>query len=494
MRSLARCSVLVLLLQAATSLAAGLGPVFNVNSVADLPDAAYDGICNTGGICNGVPCCTLRAAVMEANYSGSPYPVTINLPAGTYLLTRAIGSPDDATNGDLDIIGLSGVQIVGAGPDLSIIDANHIDRAIHINTPADVTLSDLRIQGGRPPATANGGGNPRASGAAGGGIYNEGGALTLLRCLVRDNATIAADSGGSGGGINSQGGSLTLTESVVRINTVAPGSNGGGILANGTATKISRSTVNLNSAASGAGIYQYNGSLAIVNSTISQNAASYSGGGFYAIFISNVALNNVTVALNTAGGSYPAGSEAAFDDSTVTFSNSILDNGDLRCNASSLTSNGHNYFGSQGSCTITGAFLDAFYDLNLGPVGLWGGTTVTHPLLAGSAAINAGSPPSMANPFGCYDLDGSPLATDQRGVTRKIGAACDLGAFEVEPIGDANGDGVVNVADVFYLINFLFAGGPVPKGRANVDGVSGITVSDVFYLINFLFAGGQPPV
>jgi virginiamycin B lyase len=29
--------------------------------------------------------------------------------------------------------------------------------------------------------------------------------------------------------------------------------------------------------------------------------------------------------------------------------------------------------------------------------------------------------------------------------------------------GDANGDGNVDVADVFYLINFLFAGGPDPK-------------------------------
>ena len=28
--------------------------------------------------------------------------------------------------------------------------------------------------------------------------------------------------------------------------------------------------------------------------------------------------------------------------------------------------------------------------------------------------------------------------------------------------GDANGDTVVNVADVFYMINFLFAGGPAP--------------------------------
>ena len=31
--------------------------------------------------------------------------------------------------------------------------------------------------------------------------------------------------------------------------------------------------------------------------------------------------------------------------------------------------------------------------------------------------------------------------------------------------GDANGDGAVGPADVFYLINFLFAAGPPPVRR-----------------------------
>jgi hypothetical protein len=59
--------------------------------------------------------------------------------------------------------------------------------------------------------------------------------------------------------------------------------------------------------------------------------------------------------------------------------------------------------------------------------------------------------------------------------------------------GDVNGDGTTDVSDVFYLINFLFAGGPAPLFGGNVDGIGGIDVSDVFYLINFLFAGGPAP-
>jgi hypothetical protein len=36
-------------------------------------------------------------------------------------------------------------------------------------------------------------------------------------------------------------------------------------------------------------------------------------------------------------------------------------------------------------------------------------------------------------------------------------------AVGTSPIGDADGSGAVDVSDVFYLINYLFAGGPAPK-------------------------------
>jgi hypothetical protein len=60
--------------------------------------------------------------------------------------------------------------------------------------------------------------------------------------------------------------------------------------------------------------------------------------------------------------------------------------------------------------------------------------------------------------------------------------------------GDADGNGTVDVADAFYLINYLYAGGPPPRGCANGDGSSAVDIADVFYLINYLFAGGPPPV
>jgi hypothetical protein len=59
--------------------------------------------------------------------------------------------------------------------------------------------------------------------------------------------------------------------------------------------------------------------------------------------------------------------------------------------------------------------------------------------------------------------------------------------------GDVNHDGVVDVGDVFYLFNYLFAGGAPPLGPADADSDDDVTVADVFYLINNLFAGGPPP-
>jgi hypothetical protein len=61
--------------------------------------------------------------------------------------------------------------------------------------------------------------------------------------------------------------------------------------------------------------------------------------------------------------------------------------------------------------------------------------------------------------------------------------------------GDANADAVISSADVVYLINYLFIGGPEPMpleaGDANCDGV--VSSADVVYLINYLFIGGPPP-
>jgi hypothetical protein len=62
-------------------------------------------------------------------------------------------------------------------------------------------------------------------------------------------------------------------------------------------------------------------------------------------------------------------------------------------------------------------------------------------------------------------------------------------------VGDANGDRKVGLADVIYIVNFIFKTGPEPKplesGDANSDGR--VSLADIVYLVNFIFKGGPPP-
>jgi hypothetical protein len=77
------------------------------------------------------------------------------------------------------------------------------------------------------------------------------------------------------------------------------------------------------------------------------------------------------------------------------------------------------------------------------------------------------------------------------------GSGDDSGVFARRfcfPNGDVDFDGVIGVADIFYLINALFAGGPAPIQSGNANGDLTTDVNDVFYLINYLFAGGPAPV
>jgi len=55
---------------------------------------------------------------------------------------------------------------------------------------------------------------------------------------------------------------------------------------------------------------------------------------------------------------------------------------------------------------------------------------------------------------------------------------------------------VIDIADVVYLINYVFIGGPEPvtcldASDANCDGE--VDIADVFYIAKYLFIGGPPP-
>ncbi|EQB63248.1 MAG: blue (type 1) copper protein [candidate division Zixibacteria bacterium RBG-1] len=66
----------------------------------------------------------------------------------------------------------------------------------------------------------------------------------------------------------------------------------------------------------------------------------------------------------------------------------------------------------------------------------------------------------------------------------------------IDKRGDANGNGTINLADIIYLVNFVFKGGPIPNplcvGDANNSG-GNPNLADIIFLVNFVFKGGLAP-
>jgi hypothetical protein len=63
--------------------------------------------------------------------------------------------------------------------------------------------------------------------------------------------------------------------------------------------------------------------------------------------------------------------------------------------------------------------------------------------------------------------------------------------------GDVDANGKYNVADVIYMINYLFKSGPKPiefTDQMDVDNNHNPNVADVIYTINYLFKGGPPAI
>ena len=87
------------------------------------------------------------------------------------------------------------------------------------------------------------------------------------------------------------------------------------------------------------------------------------------------------------------------------------------------------------------------------------------------------------------------------------------GSFEFhDTVGCCNGDGIrgnadgitgtggeIDVADLSYMVDYLFKGGPPPPctEEGNVDAIIGIggpiDVADLSYLVDYLFKGGAAP-
>ncbi|HBN78489.1 MAG TPA: hypothetical protein DD473_22300, partial [Planctomycetaceae bacterium] len=393
-----------------------------VTTATDENDGTLDP--NTG---NGV---SLREAILAANSNPNANTITF-APGlnGTPIVLSLTGLNDDAgLTGDLDIT--EDITITGNGIGQTIIDADGIDRVFHLLNGASINIEALTITGG-------------SSSSGGGILVTDNAMLSLTGSGVRNNTASS-----SGGGIAAtSGGEIILTESTISNNTA--GQNGGGISTTGE-FNIDRSTISSNSSASsGGGMYVFRSSLltgVILQSTFSNNSANTGGGGLFnfdktisiahSTFTGNRADADEGFFSGTGGGIGSFGVNGEIDlNNTIVAGNfvGIGNTADDVTTGDIIASSSFNLIGDSGSA---GGLMDGVNGNIVGVNGSGtrdintilntnlvnnGGPTLTHELIAGSAAVDAGDPNFMG-----------PPDTDQRGTgfDRIVNARIDIGALE----------------------------------------------------------------
>ena len=362
--------------------------------------------------------CSLREAIISANNdpfanilgecepgSGPDEIVFDSSLNGTPLILSIAGIGEDiSATGDLDIG--SDITITGNGAQNTIIDGADIDRVIHVLSNGSATISGVTIQNG-------------STGEIGGGVFNEN-TLTINNSVIRDNEANA------GGGINNFASMLTINNSLITNNrTIDAGftnQEGAGIRTIGTVSiensSITNNTTDPSSGSNGAGIYS-SGTVDITNTTISGNSATSAGG----IRNVNGTLNllNVTITNNSTIGL----SHFSFTGlDIVSLKNTIIaQNGTFDCGGDSPISSGNN-IDSDNTCNLIDPSDMQNTDPMLGSLNNNGGIGETHLLLSGSPALDMGENTSCP-PNG------------QRGTVRPQDgdddgtATCDIGAIEM---------------------------------------------------------------
>ncbi|MBI1763870.1 MAG: right-handed parallel beta-helix repeat-containing protein, partial [Acidobacteria bacterium] len=410
---------------------------------------------------------SLRQAIADACVGST---ITFNLPANSTITL---------TSGELVIN--KHLTIQGPGANLLTVSGNNQSRVFQIvEAPLNVTLSGLTIAAGyhKTPDVVSAASFVAAERAYGGGLYDQSsGTVNLTDCVLTGNRTQGGNATGSnsesvvsgegfGGAIAQRGNGVLningcrFTNNYAFTGTASGGSNnfafpsqGGAINCDGT-LNLSQCTLSGNSALRGGAIYQtgsmtlaassiYNNEArdsgggvddegtasTIINTTISGNRAVFDGGGIRSRS-RNRTITNCTITDNHVDGQLGFGGGGLFGNinpplqlkNTIIAGNTAPASPDLQ---DLVTSLGNNLIGDgTGANGLTNGVNGdqvgtpaAPLDAKLGPLANNGGPTLTHRLLPGSPAINAGT-------------SSDAPATDQRGVARPQNGALDIGAVE----------------------------------------------------------------
>ncbi|MCX6927330.1 MAG: immunoglobulin domain-containing protein [Verrucomicrobia bacterium] len=313
-------------------------------------------------------------------FGGAIYsPGTLWLTNCTFIGNKATGGKggDGGTNGAGAFPGNSGRGGAGAPGSGAAVYSGQSLTAFASTFGANVAQSGNSADGGTD-SSGNGVNGPRGPDSLGGGIYLQGNG-TLNNCTFANN-TVTGGAGGNGGDANAVG-----------LHTAGSGGDGGNGMGGGLYNTGIVSVVNCTFSSCGAvgGANGLAGSPALANK---DGALGRGRGGDVAQGSGSFVLRNSILAASSAGTN-------AYDTS-----------------ASRITDGGFN-ISSDASLNLSGTSLKNT-DPKVGSLADNGGPTQTIALQTNSPAINA--VPAVVSP-----------ATDQRGVPRPQGAACDIGAYEL---------------------------------------------------------------
>jgi hypothetical protein len=263
-------------------------------------------------------------------------------------------------------------------------------------------IGNLQIVDSRFSENAARGGGAATPGRGMGGAIGTYAGLAMNRCLLDHNKALGGSGtplglfGGATAGTDGRGGAIHAISNLELTNVTLFGNQ-----AIGGPGGINGTTYGASGAGQGGGVFVYDGTVSLTHVTMAHNSA----------------LGGVTGPIGTTNIGPAQGGGINISNSTVAFLSSILSSNLAGSNCFGvITDAGHN-ISSDASCHFSAAGSLNNTDPLLGPLADNGGPTPSMALLAGSPAIDA------ADSAGCPD-------TDQRGIARPFGAACDIGAFE----------------------------------------------------------------
>jgi parallel beta-helix repeat protein len=361
------------------------------------------------------------------NLTGSLSAATINVPGDSATIQKAINGASDgdtvqvAAGTYTENINFNGknISVIGAGPDLSIIDG----------------------------------------GAAGSVVTCDSGETSTT---VLDGFTITNGSASSGGGMLNASSSPTVTNCTFSGNTATNSRGGGMYNTSSSSPTVTNCTFISNTATYGGGMYNSSSGPTVTNCTFSGNTADYNGGGMFNRSNSSPTVTNCTFSGNTAN--YPNGGGMYNGySSTPTVTNSILwgnspdeiyndslstvtvSFSDVQCGLPSYTVDGG------GNIDADPLFVDAD-----GPDNTAGTEDDNLYLQDSSPCIDAGD--NAAVPAGIsFDLNGNPRfidLPDSPDTGNGTAPLVDMGPYENmglcvgdDTSGDSDGDGICDNLD-----------------------------------------------